>query len=371
MLSRRQVLRAGLASATLLSLSGCAASHLGRRNASLQLLSAVDDDKGQHFITAVSQTGEQAFMVPVSERCHGGCPQPFGDHVVIFARRPGRQMHVINTRSGALQQSIHAGDGYHYYGHGVYSPDARYLYVTMNNYTNAEGLIRVYDAMDGYRAVTDYPLDGIGPHELRLHPDGETLIIALGGIETHPDYDRMKLNIASMRPALLLMDRRNGQITQRFAPSHHQLSCRHLDVSPQGVVIAGYQYEGPDMDTPPLIARLDTNSMRFSELELPYEEVKGLKNYTASIAISPSSPFTVITAPRGHRAIIIDHHSGELVQRVPVPDVAGALPYGEDGFLVSSGLGGLFLLSPESNQAQPHGDYAVHWDNHLTPGVFS
>lgn len=96
-----------------------------------------------------------------------------------------------------------------------------------------------------------------------------------------------------------------------------------------------------------------------------------LKNYTASIAISPSSPFTVITAPRGHRAIIIDHHSGELVQRIPVPDVAGALPYGEDGFLVSSGLGGLFLLSPESNQAQPHGDYAVHWDNHLTPGVFS
>ena len=75
-----------------------------------------------------------------------------------------------------------------------------------------------------------------------------------------------------------------------------------------------------------MIAKLDTRDMQFSEPELPLEEVMGLKNYTASIAISPTSPFTVITAPRGGRAIIINHHTGELVQRVAVPDVAGALP---------------------------------------------
>lgn len=368
LLSRRQVLRAGFAGATLLGLAGCSARQLNSSSAPLQLLSAVDDDQGQHYITAVSQSGEQAFMVPVSERCHGGCPQPHGDHVVIFARRPGREMHVINTRSGKLERSIQAGEGFHYYGHGVYSPDARYLYVTMNDYTTSEGLIRVYDAMNGYRDLTDYPLDGIGPHELRLHPDGVTLVVALGGIETHPDYDRLKLNTASMQPALVLMDRQSGRITQRFEPSHHQLSCRHLDVSPEGIVIAGYQYEGPEWDTPPLIAKLDTRDMQFSEPELPLEEVMGLKNYTASIAISPTSPFTVITAPRGGRAIIINHHTGKLVQRVAVPDVAGALPFGQHGFLVSSGTGGLFLLDAASDQPQPHGSYAVHWDNHLTPG---
>lgn len=369
MLNRRQLLRAGLTGAAVIGLSGCAGRQLGRQPAPLQLLSAVDDDHGQHYITAVTQSGEQALMVPVSERCHGGCPQPHGDHVVIFARRPGRQMHVIDTRRGALAHSIDAGEGFHFYGHGVYSPDARHLYVTMNRYSDAAGLIRVYDAMSGYRALQDYPLNGIGPHELRLHPDGETLVIALGGIETHPDYDRLKLNIASMQPALLLMNRHDGRITQRFAPSHHQLSCRHLDVSPEGIVIAGYQYEGPEWDTPPLIGKLDTRDMQFSELELPLEDVMGLKNYTASIAISPTSPYTVITAPRGHRAVIINHHTGELVQRIAVQDVAGALPYGDSGFLVSSGMGGLYLLDAESDQAQPHGDYAVHWDNHLTPGA--
>lgn len=369
MLTRRQLLRAGLAGATTISLAGCASRALEQKGAPLQLLSAVDDDQGQHYITAVSQTGEQAFMVPVSERCHGGCPQPFGDHVVIFARRPGREMHVINTRSGTLERSVSAGGGYHYYGHGVYSPDARFLYVTMNHYADAAGLIRVYDAMHGYRALADYPLDGVGPHELRLHPDGEALVIALGGIETHPDYDRLKLNIASMQPALLLMNRHTGEITQRFEPSHHQLSCRHLDVSHEGIVIAGYQYEGPELDTPPLLARLDTRNMSFSEPELPLAEVMGLKNYTASIAISPSSPFSVVTAPRGHRAIIINHHTGELVQRVAVTDVAGALAFGKSGFLVSSGTGGLYLLDAESALAKPHGNYAVHWDNHLTPGA--
>ncbi|MEL0167409.1 MAG: DUF1513 domain-containing protein [Pseudomonadaceae bacterium] len=371
MLDRRGFLKASIAATSIGALAACSGRlPLAGKQTDLELVSAVDDHDGRHFICGVDSVGQARFQIPVPERCHGGCAQPHGDHVVVFARRPGRLMHVLNTRTGKIERSINAGDGFHYYGHGVYSPDARYLYVTMNNYQTSAGLVRVYDAFEGYRTVTDFDLDGIGPHELRLHPDGNTLIVALGGIETHPDYDRIKLNLDRMQPALILLDRRTGEITARHQPSHHQLSCRHLDVSPDGVVIAGYQYEGPEWETPPLVVRFDSATGEFRELDWPVEALMPLKNYTASIAISRSSPYAVITAPLGNLALIINYQTGEIVQQVMVADVAGALPFGDNGFVVSSGLGGVYRLSADSDQAVPHGSYAVRWDNHLTPGRY-
>ena len=47
-------------------------------------------------------------------------------------------------------------------------------------------MIGVRDAQDGYRQIGELPSDGIGPHEATLMPDGKTLVVANGGIRTHP-----------------------------------------------------------------------------------------------------------------------------------------------------------------------------------------
>ncbi len=154
-----------------------------------------------------------------------------------------------------------------------------------------------FDADNGYQTAYDLAVDGIRLHELRLHPDGETLVVALGGIKTHPDYDRVKLNLDTMAPALLLMNRKTGAIQARFTPSHHPLSCRHLDVGPDGTVMASYQYQGPKWDTPTLIVHLNTTTGEFSELALNADQRVGLRHYTASIAIHPEQPVAAITAP--------------------------------------------------------------------------
>lgn len=364
MLSRRQFLQSGLAVLATASLGNRLALASDSAPAPL-ILSAVDDANGQHFITGMDLTGQRRFLLPVGDRCHGGCSRPGVGEAVLFARRPGRHFYVIDTTLGAQIHQAEAGDGYHFYGHGVFSHDGRYLYVTVNHYVSGEGAIRVYDAQDGYRTVDDYPVDGIGPHELRLHPDGETLIIALGGIKTHPDYDRIKLNLDTMQPALLLMDRRSGRIQSRYTPSHHQLSCRHLDVSPDGIVIAGYQYQGPEWEAPPLIARLDTRTHQFTEIGLPEDVQASLRNYTASIAASPAGRFTAITAPRGNQVVIVDHRAGTYVRRYSVADVAGALPAGR-GFVVSSGDGSVHRIAPERDAVKRLAQLDIHWDNHLT-----
>ncbi|ENO13159.2 DUF1513 domain-containing protein [Marinobacter nanhaiticus D15-8W] len=364
-MTRRRFLQATLAGLSLAGFGARLALATGAGRQPL-VLSAVDDAAGNHFIAGIDLAGRPRFQIPVDDRCHGGCQRPGIEHALLFARRPGRHFYIVDTRRGEEVARIEAREGFHFYGHGVFSRDSRYLYVTLNHFPSGEGVIRVYDADENYRHIADYALDGIGPHELRLHPDGETLVIALGGIKTHPDYDRIKLNLDTMETALVLMDRRDGRIHQRFTPSHHQLSCRHLDIAPDGTVIAGYQYQGPEWETPPLIARLDGHTGKFSEIALPEDDQSRLRNYTASIAVHPETAYAAITAPRGNRVVIIDYRKSRYVRSLDVPDVAGALPLAGGGFVVSSGNGSVQLIHPDRERPELLTHLDLRWDNHLT-----
>lgn len=364
-LSRRQFIQAGLA--TLVTgpvLSGCVTAP-DPQPARPDFISAVDRN-GHHTIGSADHRGRPGFDLPVADRCHGGCNRPLARQAVMFARRPGRHAYVVDTHDQRLNQVIAAGNGYHFYGHGVFSRDERLLYATLNHFPTGQGLVRVYDANARYRAVMDLDVGGIGPHELRLHPDGEHLLVALGGIRTHPDYARIKLNLDTMQPAVLMLNRRTGVIVQRWTPSDPQLSCRHLDISDTGVAMIGYQYQGPRWNNPPLIARLDTHSGEFRELHLPPLIQHQLRNYTASVVISRSHPYAVVASPWGGHALLLDYQSGKLLQTFQLRDVSGVLAQSDGTFILSTGLGGLYRVSADS--AEPTllvRQQSVHWDHHL------
>ncbi|PKM30566.1 MAG: DUF1513 domain-containing protein [Gammaproteobacteria bacterium HGW-Gammaproteobacteria-11] len=301
---------------------------------------------------------------PVSGRLHAGAQRPGGDELVMVERRPGCRALVIDLRNGQLVQVLEAGPGLHFYGHAVFSADGRELYATANHIDSGQGRILVFDAVHRYRPLRIMPSGGMDPHELRLMPDKQTLAIAHGGIRTHPDFARIKLNLASMQPNLTLLDPETGQVVQQHHPSHHQLSCHHLDVSPDGIVMVGYQFEGPSWLSPPLMGRLDAATGQFSEPHVPEVELALLANYIASVAINPLSGLALVTAPKGNQLALFDYHAGRFVGLLPFPDGGGALPSAR-GFVVSSGLGGLYRVLPG---AQPEllGGEDFCWDNHLT-----
>ncbi|WNK19828.1 DUF1513 domain-containing protein [Halomonas piscis] len=362
--TRRRLLAAGAGALALPALPSLAWALPGRKHADW-LFSAVDDARGNHRIAAITPNGEQHFTLAIPERCHGGCLSPTAPRAVVFARRPGQHFYVVDGDRREVSHRVAAGGGHHFYGHGVFAPDGRYLYVTANRLEDAMGLVRVYDAEDDYRHVRDIELDGIGPHEIRLMPDGETLAVGLGGIRTHPDYGRVKLNLGDMDPALLLVDRESGDVTARHRPSHHQLSCRHLDVAEDGTVIAGYQFQGPEWETRPLLCRLGPDGA-FSELALDEALTASLQQYTASVAVSRRRPLALVTAPRGHKVLLLNHQSGKLVAEYALADAAGARCDGEGGFVVSSGRGGLYRIAPNKPEALALASLPLRWDNHLT-----
>lgn len=364
-LSRRRLCQLALAGGAVASVPGCAMSPRapGHPPASPAIrIGAVALPDGSFAVQATNAFGKSVWQSPVETRCHSGCRNPRTNQLVFLERRPGWAFYVLDSTTGRRHHRVEADKGEHFVGHGVFSPDGQTLYLPASRYEQGEGIIAVYDAANRYKRSNTLALNGIGPHELTLHPDGRTLVVGLGGILTHPDYDRIKLNLESMDPALLLMDRFSGRELARFRPSDPKLSCRHVNVTPDGDVFVAYQYQGPLHRRPPLVARYRKG--QFTEIDFGPEVLARMGNYIASIVAHPENSLVAVASPVGGTTVIFDRISGQVVNTAPLPDCAGAQALAGGDFLVSTGLGKLVRLGA-TGTPDILASHSVQWDHHL------
>lgn len=362
-LTRRSLIKTAFAGSAALTLSGC--NILPRKAGSegpQQYTGAIGLPDGSFAVGATAPDGTMLWKSPVQTRCHSGCNRPGTAEVLFFERRPGWAFYVLNSKTGEKFHRIEAAEGEHFVGHGVFSADGRFLYAPVNRYEPGEGIIAVYDSHMQYQRVDTFELDGTGPHQITLHPDGQTLIVGLGGILTHPDYDRIKLNLDTMEPALVLMDRHSGGVLARFQPSHHQLSTRHVDVAPDGTIYAAYQYQGPAHELPPLVARYRNG--RYEEISFGESVHQELGNYIASIVAHPENDLVAIASPVGGTALIFNSRTSAVIKKVAIADCAGVEALAGGDFLVSSGRGKLVRMG-KNKPAAEIARMSVRWDHHL------
>ena len=321
-----------------------------------------------------AERGSELGRVVLPERGHDFAVRPqvaghgAGPEVVAFARRPGNFAVVFGGPGAAPLWFTSRPDRY-FYGHGVFSGDGRLLYTTENDFEAGLGTIGVRDATDGYRQIGELPSGGIGPHDLALLADGRTLVVANGGIKTHPDTPRLELNLPDMQPSLAYIDTATGDILEChvLSPPHHQLSIRHLTVGAADTVVFGCQYRGPGWQTQPIVGR-HRRGEALSLLPLPPDVLLGMRNYVASLAVDGSGETALIAAPRGGIAVAVDVASGNYLARHRMENVFGVAPGSDSrGFVLVSGNGEFGRLSGSGAVAietRPNG-LAVAWDNHI------
>jgi hypothetical protein len=131
-------------------------------------------------------------------------------------------------------------------------------------------------------------------------PDGATLVAANGGIRTHPDTERAKLNLDSMRLSLAYLDLASGRLRDAFglAPRLHRLSIRHLAVNRDGLVAVAVQYEGSGRDRVPLVGLHDGGAIRL--LDAPAAIERRMRQYAGSVAFDRSGRMLAVSCPRGN-----------------------------------------------------------------------
>ena len=362
--TRRQFTLAGIL------LSGAAAgslyAHQNKKHAvdSELILSAADSDN-QHYLLLTDMHGRPQLSVSVSQRAHDVAYNAATQYAVFFPRRPGTEMVTIDLGKRHSPKRIKSAPGTHFYGHGVFSADGRWLFTTENEFDTGRGIIAVYDAADQFKRVRVMDCGGIGPHQLAWMNDQRTLVVAIGGILTNPASERDKLNIDTMQPALTYIDSETGNIIDSFRPQHHQMSIRHLAVSSRDQVIIGVQFEGPAWQSVPLVLSHCGETALQPMADNSHWPM--LNQYIASVAISADGKQAITTTPRGSLVSRWNLDDLSLINAVGVRDVAGAAySHHRQQFVVSNGIGQLFSLGEEKPKLVTLANLpAIHWDNHL------
>lgn len=362
----RRTLLAGAGAAVL---AGLSPRHAEALEASDTLfLSARKEGNGDYAVVVFSPDGKDLLRVPLPGRGHDVTLHEESGRAVAFARRPGTFAAAFDIHGRSEPTFFSAPEDRHFYGHGAYSPDGRLLYATENDFENGRGFIGVYDTGDNYRRIAQFSSGGVGPHEVLLAPDGRTLVVANGGMETHPDYGRTILNLPTMKPTLALIDRLTGDLVacHDLGEEARLSSIRHMAIDGHGSVWFGCQFQGDKTRRPQLVGRLK----RGGEPELmaaPMDVLVGFNNYVGSVMASRNGEVVATSSPRGGQVVYWNATTGEVLGRDKVVDGCGVAPRPSDDFLISDGSGALLAGGPEDGGKPSliRRNARVAWDNHM------
>lgn len=336
-----------------------------RKDQSPLLLSARDDTDGKHYAVGFRLDGTRVFATEVGQRCHDIINHPTQPIALFVARRPGTESYLIDLRDGTLLQTVTSQPNRHFYGHAVVHKDGEYLYATENDTTDpGRGLLGVYKFV-GERLVHSGEISthGLGPHQVSWMPDGETLVVANGGIRTEAE-SRVDMNLSAMEPSLVLMQR-DGTLLSKETLAQQMNSVRHLGIASDGTIVAGQQFMGASHERSELLA-IKRPGQPFVAFPVPEHQLQSMGHYTASVAVHSELRLVALTAPRGNRFFIWDLDSGEVRLDAPLPDCAGVGAV-QDGFVVTSGQGRCRYYDCRQDEllAKPLELPAGLWDNHL------
>lgn len=338
---------------------------LSRKGKEPLVLSARDDADGKHYAVGYRLDGSCAFATEVGLRCHDVVQHPSLPLALFVARRPGRHSYLIDLNDGRLLQTVDSQADRHFYGHGVWHKDGEWLYATENDTTDpGRGLLGVY-RFDGERLshAGEVSTHGLGPHQVSWMPDGETLVVANGGIRTEAE-SRVEMNLDAMEPSLVLMQRDGALISKETLPQQMN-SVRHLAIAADGTIVAGQQYMGDAHDRADLLA-IKRPGQPFQPFPLADEQRLAMTQYTASVAVHDELRLVALTAPRGNRFFIWNLDTGAVRLDAPLPDCAGVGAV-KDGFVVTSGQGRCRVYDCRSERivGTPLDLPPAFWDNHL------
>ena len=360
-----------------LFLSGASAALLAgalrpaRAAAMPRYLSAAATLNGRQVLVALSESGEALYDLDLADRGHGLAMRPGGREGVCFSRRPGTFALVFDLATGDEIALIEPPSPQrHFSGHGVFSPDGRFLLLTENDMAMRRGMIGVHDAAAAYARVHEFATGGIGPHDLRLLADGATLVVANGGLD-HRHDEMTEAEFADIRSDLTYLDWRSGAMREqvKLDPALSRMTIRHLALTSTGRVVAALQdsAETPDLEAP--LGFLHRPGEAIAWLETPQGGWGRFRGYCGSAAVDLGGDLVAMSSPRGNCVGLWDGASGVFAGIAAVHDGCGLSPTDGPGtLLVSSGGGGLFTLACGSAETLPFGPpepSEFRFDNHL------
>ncbi|MEM6989937.1 MAG: DUF1513 domain-containing protein [Myxococcota bacterium] len=332
-------------------------------------LSAQGDDEQTYGLVVAS--ADEATIITSGFRGHGVAPNPADpNRAVMFSRRPGQYGIVVDLSRGEVLHRFDTSAQRRFAGHGCFTPDAALLLTAEADAQTAEGTIGVRDAETG-QLLREIPTHGVGPHELAMMPDGQTVVVANGGILTRPETGADKLNLDTMDSTLAYVDVETGSLVAQARVPEPKASLRHLGIAEDGTVAVAMQIQREALEDgePRSLIAVHKPGEALEVLLDGIELGLAMKDYAGAIAVDDRSRLAAVTSPRGSLVAFWHLDSGRLKGQVAFDDVSGVAVSKQQPHFVLSGSGGQ-VRSVDTDTLQDVRDARarfsnVLWDNHM------
>ena len=205
-----------------------------------------------------------------------------------------------------------------------------------------------------------------------LSHDQQYIIVANGGIKTHPDTGRKKLNINTMRSSLTIIQRATGKLVKHiYLPEQQRYnSIRHLSVTHDNIIFAALQNQSNDKRNEVLLIKHDLKRNITTPFKIPPNIQSQLKGYVGSIALDQSEQIIAASCPKGGY-LLFYNRKGSILGYAAMQDAYGIQRGNSAGtFIATSGTGLIRRYYVKLNEKKiTYVDLAHHqdiqWDNHL------
>jgi uncharacterized protein len=336
----------------------CIAPCQVRADRDVRVLSAWATGEGtaRRYLAGRAQTANGALALPA--RGHAVVAHPTKANVAyVCARRPGEYLIRFDCVTGKREAEFEADELHRFEGHAVVDAARNRLFTTESEHEWGRGRIGVYDA-DSLQRLDEWTSHGVGPHEL-VWFSRDVLAVANGGILTLPETGRVKRNLDTMEPSLVLLDARDGRRLGSFTLPDRRLGIRHLACADDGTLGIALQIEGDAVA--PTLALLREGALHLADVTA--STAQRMNGYGAAVAANGDR--FAVTCTRGDRIAVWDtrgRYCGDVAMRKP----SGIAPAGSD-WIVSNEFGELWRIHAASLRVLERQVVVGRlWDNHLT-----
>jgi hypothetical protein len=327
-----------------------------------------------YWLMFFDELGQVLRRIKLPSRAHG-LQQSAKGQLIICGRRPGTWMLLLQHLE-SKPQWLRVAENRPLSGHCCFSADGNRFFSAENDFEAGRGIIGVWDAHSGER-LNEWPSQGIGAHEIQVSSHGTHLWVANGGILTHPNKGREKLNLDTMASNISYLSLTNGALIKQYTIDEQLLSLRHIAVNQNNQVGVACQYQGPEYQRKNLLLLISEGQINY--LACDPKVTSHLNNYLGSVTFDISGEWIAASSPRGNR-VIIWHlvegrdaiHSDTLI----INDACGlSASHQAGGFIISTGMGYLYhyqattkhtyTMASGTKASGTNSEIQLSWDNHL------
>lgn len=323
-------------------------------------ISGVQLPSGEHGLAAFDpRRGTRVVVTPF--RGHGVTPVG-PDRVVLVARRPGRELAIVDLEAGRVAAVLELPDGRVLGGHAAVDPMG-HLLTTEADVDTGRGWLGVWD-LERRTRIGQLETSGRGPHELAVVPGRGTVVVANGGYFTGPDG--RERGFEDMQPTLVEIDPWRGEPIRLHRFPEPKASVRHLAVDDEGWVAVGLQLLRTQVghDRPVPLCGLIPPGEEIRWLDRGLAEAVALDDYVGSVAVSAVDRVVGFSSPRGDVSLFFDRDDGRFLAADRRVDVCGLAPLPDGGFATSSATGQLARLGPGGELDRTWTE-ELRFDNHM------